>query len=79
VIFHLKIYILTEIPWRDVTLADKIALLEEIKIQLPNTSHHQLAEITGVLKATIACVVQQQGKLRYEWTLRHRQQGTSKN
>jgi DNA-binding IclR family transcriptional regulator len=37
---------------RDLTLADKIALLEQIKNQLPNTSHHQLAEKTGVPKST---------------------------
>jgi hypothetical protein len=65
------------VPRRDVTLADKIALLEKIKNQLPATSHQQLAEITGVPKPTFARVIQQQEKLRDEWTLHHRQQGTS--
>jgi hypothetical protein len=37
-------------PRRDVTLTDKTALLGRIKNQPPNTSHRQLAEITGVLK-----------------------------
>jgi hypothetical protein len=54
-----------------------MALHEQIKTQPPNTSHRQLAEITGVPKSTIARVVQQQEKLRDEWALRHGQQGTS--
>jgi hypothetical protein len=49
---------------RYVTFADKTALLEKIKNQLPNTSDHQLAEITGVPKSTTACIIQQQEKLR---------------
>jgi hypothetical protein len=32
----------------------KFDLIEKIKNQPPNTSHHQLAGITGVLKSTIA-------------------------
>jgi hypothetical protein len=63
-------------PRRDVTLADKIALLEKIKNQPPDTGHRQLAEITGLSKSAIACVMQQQEKLRDQWTLRHGQQGT---
>jgi DNA-binding IclR family transcriptional regulator len=39
-------------PRRDLTLADKTALLEQIKNQPPNTSHRQLADITGVPKST---------------------------
>jgi hypothetical protein len=35
-------------PRRDVTLTDKIALLEKIKSQPPNPSHRQLKEITGM-------------------------------
>jgi hypothetical protein len=53
-------------------------LLEQIKNKLANTSHHQLVEIAGVLKSTIICIIQQQEKLRDEWTLCHGQQGTSK-
>jgi DNA-binding IclR family transcriptional regulator len=45
-------------PRRDLTFADKIALLEEIKNQPPNTSHRQLAEIIGVPKSTTAHVIQ---------------------
>lgn len=49
---------------RGVTLADKIALLKKkLKNEPPNTSHRQLADIIGVPKSTIACVLQQQGKL----------------
>jgi hypothetical protein len=77
VICHLKIQILTEMPMRDVTLSYEISLFEQIKNQPPNPSHHQLAEITGLLKVTIACILQQQHKLRDEWTLCHRQQVTS--
>jgi hypothetical protein len=42
-----------------ITLTDKIALLEKLKNQVPNVSHHQLAEISGVPKSTIVHVVQQ--------------------
>jgi hypothetical protein len=34
-------------PRRDLTLADKIALLEHVKNQPPNTSHHQLVGISN--------------------------------
>jgi hypothetical protein len=56
---------------RDVTLTDKIAVLEKIENQLPNTNHCQLAEISGVPKSESACITQQQEKLRDEWILRH--------
>jgi hypothetical protein len=36
-------------PRRDLTVADKTALLEQIKNQPSNTSHHQLAVITALL------------------------------
>jgi hypothetical protein len=49
---------------RDVTLADKISLSEKIKNQAPNSSHRQLAKITGVPKSAITSVSQQQEKLR---------------
>jgi hypothetical protein len=66
-------------PYRNAkeTLADRIALLEKIKNQPPNTSYHELAEISGVPKSTIACVIQQREKLRDDWISRHGQQGTS--
>jgi hypothetical protein len=50
-------------PRRDVTLADKIALLEKIKNQPPNTNHRQWAEINGVLKSAIERIIQQQEKV----------------
>jgi DNA-binding MurR/RpiR family transcriptional regulator len=53
-------------PKRGVTIAEKISLFEKIKNQPPNTSHRQLAEITGVSKSAVTRVVQQQGKLRVE-------------
>jgi hypothetical protein len=65
------------VPKRDVTLTDKTALLEKIKNQPPNTSHRQLVEITVAPKSTTARVIQQQEKLRDEWTLHNGQQGTS--
>jgi hypothetical protein len=43
--FHLKFQICTEMPRRDLTLADTHAVLEQIKNQPPNTSHHQLVDI----------------------------------
>jgi hypothetical protein len=65
-------------PRKDVTLTDKIVLLEKIKNQLPNTNHCQLVEVTQVSKSTTARVIQQQEKRRDEWTLCHEQQATSK-
>jgi hypothetical protein len=41
-------------PRRNVTFADKTVLLGNIKYHQPNTSHRQLAEITGVPKFIIA-------------------------
>jgi hypothetical protein len=66
----------TDVLRRDVTLADKIALLERIKHQPHNTCHHQLAEVTGEPKSTIARVVQQRVRLRNEWALCNGQEGT---
>jgi hypothetical protein len=40
-------------PRRDATLIDKTALLEKIKNQPPNTSHHQLVQINGVPKSKL--------------------------
>jgi hypothetical protein len=51
-------------PRRNVTLADKIASLEKIKNQPPDTCHRQLGEITGVLKSSIARAIQQKEKLQ---------------
>jgi hypothetical protein len=51
------------------------SLLEQIKNLLPNTSHRQLVEVTGMPNATIACSVQQQEKLAIEWISRDGEQG----
>jgi hypothetical protein len=45
---------------------------------MPDTTHRQLEEITGVSKPTAARVMQQQERLRHERTSRHGQQGTSR-
>ena len=39
-----------EMPQKDLAVAEKIFALRKIREQPPNTSHHQLAEITGVPK-----------------------------
>ncbi|XP_072119240.1 tigger transposable element-derived protein 4-like [Mobula birostris] len=64
-------------PRKDLTLAEKITVLDQIKSHPPNTTHRQLAVITGVPKSTIARLIQQQDKLREEWALCEGQQGTS--
>jgi hypothetical protein len=58
-----QFFIHTKISRRDLTLADEIALLEQIKNKPPKNSHHQLVEVTGVPKLTIVQVMQQQDKL----------------
>jgi phospholipid N-methyltransferase len=52
--FSLKFQIPTGMPTKNVTVGDKIALLEKIKYQLPNTRHHQLVQKTAVPKSTTA-------------------------
>jgi hypothetical protein len=61
-------------PWRDLTIANRIALLDQIKSQLPSNSHCQLA--VRVLKSTITCVIQQQDELQEEQALCKQQQRT---
>jgi hypothetical protein len=63
-------------PYKDLSLAENIALLDQIKGHSPNTSHCCLAEITGVPKSSIARLILQQDKLREEWT-HDGKQGTS--
>jgi hypothetical protein len=53
-------------------LLTKLPYLKKLKTNLLSR-HCQLAEKTGVLKSTIACVIQQ---LTARWTLHHGQQGT---
>jgi hypothetical protein len=45
---------------RDLTFADKIASLEQIKKQPPKASHRQMAEINEMPKSRIAHVIQQE-------------------
>jgi len=47
-----------EMPRKDLTIAEKIVLLRRIKEQPPNSSHRQLAEITGVPRTTLARILQ---------------------
>ncbi|CAK9828167.1 Tigger transposable element-derived protein 4 [Anthophora retusa] len=62
-------------PRKDLSLAEKIAILDKIKGHLPHTSHRRLSEITGVPKSTIARLISIQDKLREEWAC-NRKQGT---
>jgi hypothetical protein len=55
-------------PRKDLSLDEKINLLDQIIGHSPNTSHRHLAEITGVPKSKIARLMHQQDKLREEWT-----------
>ena len=65
-------------PRNDLSLTSKIALLDKIKSQPPNTGYRQLAEITGVPKSTISRLLQQESQLREEFVLQEGQAGTSK-
>ena len=39
-----------EMPQKELTIAERIVVLRKIRVQPPNISHRQLAEITGVPK-----------------------------
>ena len=65
-------------PRNDLSLTSKIALLDKIKSQPPNTGYRRLAEITGVPKSTISRLLQQESQLREEFVLQEGQAGTSK-
>jgi hypothetical protein len=58
-----KLQTCAKMPHRDLTLASRIVLLEQLKSQLPISSHSQIADITGVSESTITHVIQQQEKL----------------
>jgi hypothetical protein len=51
---YVKCYIPTEIPSREITFTDTIALRDQIGNQPPNASHHQPTRITGVPNSTTA-------------------------
>nr|CAD7392036.1 unnamed protein product [Timema cristinae] len=53
----------------NLTLFEKIAILDKIKSQPVNISHRLLAEIIKVPKSTISRLLQQQEKLREKWTI----------
>ena len=54
-----------EIPSRDATkrinYAERVVVLRKIREQPPNIIHHQLAEITGVPRTTLAQILQDFG------------------
>ena len=50
-----------EMPQKELTIAEKVVVLRKIREQPPNISHHQLAEITGVPKTTLAQILQDFG------------------
>ena len=64
-------------PRKDLSLANKIALLDKIKSQPINTSQRRLVEITGVPKTTIVRLLHQQHQLREEWALHEGKSETS--
>jgi hypothetical protein len=47
-------------PRRDLTLAEKIGFLDQIKQQPPKTSQRRLVEITGLAKNTILSLIKQE-------------------
>ncbi|KII67913.1 hypothetical protein RF11_09085 [Thelohanellus kitauei] len=65
-------------PRNDSTLSNKITLLDKIKSQPLNTSYPRLAEITGVLKATVSRVLRQESQVCEELVLQKGQAGTFK-
>lgn len=56
-------------PRNELTLGDKIALIDQIKSYPPKTSTRQIALLTGVPKSTISRVINQQEKLLEQWAL----------
>ena len=47
-----------EMPQKELTIAERFVVLRKIREQPPNISHRQLAEITGVLRKTLAQILQ---------------------
>lgn len=54
-------------PRHDLTLAEKISFLDQIKKQPPHTSQRRLVEITGLAKTTILRLIKQENELREAW------------
>jgi hypothetical protein len=53
-------------PRRDLTLAEKIVFLDQIKQQPPKTSQRRLVEIAGLAKTSILRLIKQGNELREE-------------
>ena len=51
----------TEMPQKELTIAERVVVLRIITEQPPNISHRQLAEITGVPRTTLAQILQDFG------------------
>ena len=62
----------------DLTLSNKIALLDIIKSQTLNTSYRQLTEMIGVPKSTISRFLRQESQLHDELQLWEEQAGIFK-
>lgn len=65
-------------PRKDLTLKNKIAILNKIKNHPSNTSLRQLAEIINVPKSTISRLLKDEKQLHDEWMLHEEKPGTSK-
>jgi len=65
-------------PRKDLTLKNKIVILDEIKRQPSNTSFRDLAEIINVPKTTISRLLKNEKQLRDEWMSHKEKPGTSK-
>lgn len=61
---------MAKIPRRELSIAEKIALLDQIQSLPSKISARRLSEITGVPKSTLARLVSQKDKLRELWTKR---------
>ena len=46
---------------KELTIAERVVVLRKIREQPPNINHHQLAEITGVPRTTLAQILQDFG------------------
>ncbi|CAH8477968.1 unnamed protein product [Dicrocoelium dendriticum] len=64
-------------PRRDLTLAEKIRFLDQIKEQGPTTSQRRWVEITCLAKSTISRLIKQEKDLREEWAQCEGRRGTS--
>lgn len=61
---------MAKIPRRELSIAEKIVLLDQIQSMPSKLSARRLSEMTGVPKSTMARLVSQKDKLRELWTKR---------